>query len=105
MPLEQRVGLFTAQYDKDNISLKNKRQVCLQFVIKYLSSLNLRLLRYNGTHYICGIFLAPFPSPPWSWGTKGNLKNMYLMRLAVQWVRKPSLTPGILLLLSASMKL
>lgn len=59
VPLEQRVGFFTAwyaQYNKDNISLQNKRQVCLRFVIKYLSSLNVRFLRCNGTHYLGSIF-------------------------------------------------
>lgn len=70
LPLGQKAGMLTTQYNKENVYLWSKGQACLMLVIiiKYSGSLSSKFLSYNATQCVCRCHLALFTLPCGSWG-------------------------------------
>lgn len=67
LPPEQRAGLFTVQYNQDNVSLWGKGQVGLLTFIKDSDSPGLGFLSYNAVYCMLRHHLALCASPSRNW--------------------------------------
>lgn len=71
---EQRSGMLSNQYNKDNISYWSEGQVCLLPIRKDLGSLNWVFLSWNATLCVCKCSPSYFTLSCGNWGTEKQCK-------------------------------
>lgn len=111
LPHEERIGFFTAQYNKDEFPLEKKkvRQVSIQPIMKDSGPLKSRFLSYD-TNPLCGqhlLELNPFVLPPWNLrGQKEiNTNKQLRLRAIPMKIISLSLNLGVSCLLPTLIKL